>query len=167
VAGTDVVEQRGRPLRRSGPGRRLAVVLVVAVALTVTGADWQVRRQEAARVDRCVRVASGSVSLAEGQVATMTRYVSPALASSLPDGLRRGLLAMVSRAAARSTDRLRRARVVCDEVSLLPTHTRLRRTRAECLRLLEGELTYLEAVAADGRHTYEASGSVPGRCATR
>jgi hypothetical protein len=167
MAGTDVVEQHGRPPRLSSRGRRGAIVFVVLVSLATGGADWQVRRQETARLDRCVRAALSSVAVAEGRVSMMTRYVAPALASSPPDDLRRGLLDMVSAAALPATPRVRRARDLCDAVRVLPTHTDARRARAECLRLLDTELSYLAAVAADGRRTFEASDSPRGRCVVR
>jgi hypothetical protein len=167
MAGTDVVEQHGRPPRLSSRGRRGAIVFVVLVSLATGGADWQVRRQETARLDRCVRAALSSVAVAEGRLSVMTRYVAPALASSPPDDLRRGLLDLVSDAALPTTPRVRRARDLCDGVRVLPTHTDARRTRADCLRLLDAVVSYLAAVVADGRHTFESNDSVPGRCVAR
>jgi hypothetical protein len=73
---------------------------------------------------------------------------------------------MISETARPGTRQVRRARALCDAVSLLPTHTRLRRTRADCLRLLTAELGYLATVAGDGRHPFVASGFPPGRCVT-
>ncbi|MFL6134624.1 MAG: hypothetical protein ACJ72A_17600 [Nocardioidaceae bacterium] len=167
MTGTDVVEQRGDPSRLSRRGRRGAIVLVVLVAAVAAGADWEVRRHETVGIDRCVRGALGSVAVAESRVSMMTRYISPALGSSPPDDLRRGLLDMVSEAALPSVPLVRRARDRCDGVRVLATHTGARRTRADCLRMLDVELSYLAAVGADGRHTFEANGSTRGRCVAR
>src|SRR3954449_10671405 len=167
MTGTDVVEQRGYSSRLSRRGRRGAIVLVVLVAVVAGGADWEFRRQETAGIDRCVRGALGSVAVAESRVSMMTRYITPALASSPPDDLRRGLLDMVSEAALPSVPLVRRARDRCDGVRVLATHAGVRRTRADCLRMLDVELSYLAAVGADGRHTFEANGSTRGRCVAR
>jgi hypothetical protein len=167
MAISDVVEQHGRSSRLSRRGRRRALVLVAVVALSAGGADWQVRRQEAAGVDRCARAALSAVEVAEGRVSIVTRYVAPALASAQAADLRRGLLGMVSDAARPSTPRIRRARDLCEAVRVLPTHAKARRIRSDCLRLLDGELSYLTEVAADGERTYEANGSVRGRCVER
>ena len=164
---TDVVEQHGRPSRLSRRGRRSALVLVAVVALSAGGADWQVRRQEAAGVDRCAGAALSAVEVAEGRVSIMTRYVGPALASAPSGDLRRGLFDMVSDAARPSTPRMRRARDLCEAVRVLPTHAEARRIRSDCLRLLDAELSYLTAVAADGERTYEANSSARGRCVER
>jgi hypothetical protein len=165
VTGSDVVEQRGRPPllpRRAG---RAALVLVVLVALSAAAADWQVRRHETAGVEGCVDAALTAVSAAEGRVSFMARYVSPSLASSPPEALRRGLLEMISGAAAPARPAVRRARELCASVGVVPTHTALRRTRADCVRLLSAQLSYLTAVVEDGRHTFGATGSPHGRCA--
>jgi len=167
MTGTDVVEQRGDSSRLSRRGRRGAIVLVVFVAAVAGGADWEFRRQETAGIDRCVRGALGSVAVAESRVSMMTRYITPALASSPPDDLRRGLLDIVSEAALPSVPLVRRARDRCDRVRVLATHAGVRRTRADCLRMLDVELSYLAAVGADGRHTFEANDSTRGRCVRR
>jgi hypothetical protein len=167
VTGTDVVEQHGGPSRLSRRGRRGAIVLVVLVAVCAGGADWQVRRQETAGVDRCAGAAVSAVEVAEGRVSIVTRYVAPALASAQAADLRRGLLGMVSDAARPSTPRIRRARDLCEAVRVLPTHAEARRIRSDCLRLLDAELSYLTEVAADGERTYEANESTAGRCVAR
>jgi hypothetical protein len=143
------------------------MVLVVLVAVCAGGADWELRRQETARVDRCAGAAVSAVEVAEGRVSIVTRYVAPALASAQAADLRRGLLGMVSDAARPSTPRIRRARDLCKAVRVLPTHAEARRIRSDCLRLLDAELSYLTEVAADGERTYEANESTPGRCVAR
>jgi hypothetical protein len=167
MAISDVVEQDVRPSRLSRRGRRRALVLVAVVALFAGGADWQVRRQEAAGVDRCAGAAFSAVEVAEGRVSITTRYVAPALASVQAADLRRGLLDMVSDAARPSTPRIRRARDLCEAVRVLPIHAEARRIRSDCLRLLDAELSYLTEVAADGERTYEANDAVRGRCVER
>jgi hypothetical protein len=167
MAGTDVLEQSARPPRLTRRARLGVVALAAVLALVAGGADWQARRQENAGIDRCARAALRSVAVAEGRVSMMTRYVAPALASSPPAGLRRGLLDMVSEAARPTTPGMRRARDLCQSVRVLPTHAEGRRTRTDCLRLLDAELSYLSAVAKDGEHTFEASGSTPQRCVER
>jgi hypothetical protein len=164
VADTEVLERTGRPPRLSRRGRLGAVGLAAALALVAGGADWHARRQESVAIDRCARAALTAVTAAEGRVSMMTRYVAPALASPPSDDLRDGLLGMVSDAARPSDPRLRRARGLCDAVRVLPTHAEARRTRSDCLRLLDAEVSYLTAVAADGERTFEASGVTRGRC---
>src|SRR3954447_34138 len=127
MTGNHVVEQRGDSSRLSRRGRRGAIVLVVFVAAVAGGADWEFRRQETAGIDRCVRGALGSVAVAESRVSMMTRYITPALASSPPDDLRRGLLDMVSEAALPSVPLVRRGRAPCRRAGGVGTHTRARR----------------------------------------
>jgi hypothetical protein len=167
MAGTDLLEQQGSPPLLSHRARRLAAALALPLILILALADWQVRRHEGPQVDGCAEAALSATSMAEGRVAFMTRYVSPALASSPPRPLRRGLLAMISDVAAPAMPVVRRAQQRCEAVSVVPTHTRLRGVRTDCLRLLSTELSYLASVVADGRHTFEENVSVPGRCASR
>jgi hypothetical protein len=81
--------------------------------------------------------------------------------------VRRGPLDMVSDAARPSPPRIRRARDLYEAVRVLPIHAEARRVRSDCLRLLDAELSYLTAVAADGERTYEANDAVRGRCVER
>lgn len=159
--------ERGRPSRLSRRGRRLATVLVLVAALAAGAADWKVRRTESAEVDRCVESALSAIAYADGRLGLMSSYVSPALASAVPDAVHRGLLRMISGAAVPATPPVSRARERCVSVSVVPTHTGLRRTRADCVRLLESELTYLAAVVEDGRQVFVGRGTARGRCSTR
>jgi hypothetical protein len=167
MAGIDVVEQQGHRPLLSRRGGQVALVLVVVVALSAGVADWQVRRHEGVRVDRCVEAALGAVSQSRGRVAAMAGYVGPSLASLRSEALRSQIFQLISQTALPGRRPVRRARALCDAVSVLPTHTALRRTRADCVRMLAAELRYLAAVAEDGRHPFVATGPRLGRCVNR
>lgn len=162
----EVLEQgTGSPLLASGRARVLLVVLIV-LAVGAALVDRQVRRAETVQVARCVEATTGAVTEALGRVSVMAGYVRPALAGPPPPRLRRQLLHLISVSAGPGAPRLRLARSRCAATDVWPVHDSLRRTRSDCLRLLDGQLSYLADVAADGLRGYGARGVPPGRCGT-
>jgi hypothetical protein len=71
---------------------------------------------------------------------------------------------MISAAAAPGAAPLRRARKVCSAADVLPYHTALRRSRSDCLELLDRELDNLRAVEADAQRAFGGARSARGSC---
>jgi hypothetical protein len=151
------------------PGRvRAGVLLALALALVLAAVvlDRQVHRTETVAVGRCVQVTVDAVDDAVGRVSVMAGYVRPTLAGGPPRRLRGQLLAMISASAAPGRPTLRRARGRCAATEVWLLHDGLRQTRGDCLRLLDGQLSYLQDVAADGQLGFGFGGVPRGRCRT-
>lgn len=160
----EVLEQ-GRGER--GPrSRRTRLLVVLALLLVVVGGlvDRQVRRHETVGVARCVEGTTTAVATALGRVSVMADYVRPALSRPPSARLRQDLLDLISTSAGPGRTALRKARDRCAATDVWVAHDGLRRTRGDCLRLLDHELDYLSEVAADGRRAFGAGGVPKGRC---
>lgn len=144
----------GRPRRPPGPHRRARLVgLAVAVLLVVAGlgvVDHRARLRESRQVEGCVRAATSSVAFASARLESIVAYVRPVLDSAPGPTLRRHMLGLVSEAVAPTVPGVSRARQRCAASRVLVVHSGLSATRADCLRLLDGELDFLNAVRADG-----------------
>jgi hypothetical protein len=149
------------------PSRRRVLLLaavVLVLALVAVVVDRQARRAESVEVGRCVEAATDAVADALGRVSVMAGYVSPTLAGGPPRRLRGQLLDMISTSAGPGRPTLRRARDGCAATEVWLLHDDLRQTRSDCLRLLDGQLSYLADVAADGLRGFGAVGVPRGRC---
>jgi len=158
----------GRRSRPARPHRRaLLSVLAVSALLVVAGlgvVDHRVRLGESRRVERCVQAATSAVAFASARLESIVAYVRPVLDSAPGPVLRRRMLGLVSEAVAPTVPGVGRARRRCAASRVLVVHGGLRATRADCVRLLDRELGFLEQVEADGAHRLAAGTVRAGRC---
>lgn len=138
-----------RDPRRVAAAAAVGVVLVV-VLVVVLLIDRGVRSREAERVSACVSAARGAVTYSSARVTAILSYVRPVLVRAEDAALRRRLLRVVSEAVAPTIPEVLDARERCERTRVLRVHLELRARRADCLELLDADLTYLRAVAADG-----------------
>ncbi len=138
---------------RSRPSRRTVLLVLAPLLLLATvalGVDLQVRRSEAAGLDRCADRSRAAIHDATARVAGTIAYVRPVWAYKTPPEVRRGLHRMVSKAATGADKPLAAVRRSCAAVEVVGMHTALRGRRAACLRLLDLHAMHLRAVVRDG-----------------
>jgi hypothetical protein len=160
------VIQHGSTSRVLGAGRtRLLLVLLLTLGGAAAVVDRQVRGQESSRISRCVEISTNAVATATGRVSAMAGYLGPALASV--EGRRREeLLDLVSDYARPGRTMLLTARQQCSATRVWVFHDGLQRTREDCLRLLDGQLGFLDDVMSDGSRAYGARTVPRGSCRT-
>ena len=136
-----------------GLSRRVSVVLVV-VTLVAGGAaylgDHRLRRQEHRALDACAAEAVTAAREAWSPVLAMSGYVRPVLDASSSPSLRRDMYRLVRGAADGTAGPLDRARAACREVNVLPLHLDLARRRDGCVRALDAQRHFLQALSRDG-----------------
>jgi len=144
----DVLEN-GRFAR---PRRLLSSVIMIALLLTAACAGWLDHHksgQEFSKVLECARVGQEARFFAQGSVAAMSQYVSPALNSTAPEPVKASLRRMVRDVAAKRTIPVERARGDCQAVPVLPWHYKIKEARTSYVAYLDALLDHLEATAAD------------------
>jgi hypothetical protein len=163
VSGEVEVLDGGRPPRsRARIAAFLVVLLVLGVGAVVL--DRSFRARESEEVSGCREQAASRIAAEFDRLTARTGTVRPAV-FAMPDGdLRQQLLGLISEAVAGADDRLRAARVRCEEVGLLWHHGDLARRRDRCIAALEELVVWFGEVSRDGAHAFGGRVDGGGGC---
>lgn len=159
MSGQAEVLDAGRP----PPSRaRVAALLVLLLVLGVcaAGLDRAFRARGSEQVAACRQQGSSTITAAFDRLTARTGTVRPAVFGMADGERRQQLLELVSDAVAGVDDRLRAARVRCEEVGLLWHHQDLARRRDECVAALDELAVWFGGVSRDGAHAF--GGNVDG-----
>ncbi len=126
--------------------------------------DHRLRDRDATRVRGCVAAATSSVRFTSARVDAIASYVRPALDGAQEPATRRRFERIVSRAVESTVPDVRRARERCTAVQVAWLHRGAEARRQDCLRLLQADLDYLDAVIADGARAFGTRTLPAGSC---
>ena len=150
------VEVLSREGRGPWPRALVAAVLgaLLVVGLLVVVVDRGVRGREERALDECASRLQEAFARAAAPLDAMASYVRPVLENGPTSGLRRGMYALVSDAAAGSEHRLTEEGRACREIDVSWAHPALRARRDACLRALDERAAFLRQVEWDGHEAF-------------
>ena len=155
MSGQAEVLDAGRPPRsRARVAALLALLLVLGVGAFALDRSFRARGSE--QVAACRQQGMSTIEAGFGRLTARTGTVRPTVFGMADGERRQQLLELVSEAVAGVDDRLRAARVRCEEVELLWHHGDLAQRRDECVAALEELAAWFGEVSDDGGHAFGA-----------
>jgi hypothetical protein len=155
VSSEPEVLNAGRPPRsRARTAALIALLLVLGVGAVALDRSFRARGSD--QVAACRQQGTATIEAAFGRLTARTGTVRPTVFGMADGERRQQLLELVGEAVAGADDRLRAARLRCEEMELLWHHEDLARRRDECVAALEELAVWFGEVSRDGAHAFGA-----------